>query len=95
MMTDAKHTPTLLSDIEFLEQVASGCTSGSFAEWPQLRPACKRVATHFHAMRGMLERCRRKLEQAANGYDDPDLMEDVEDLAALLDQVRDKQETKI
>lgn len=37
-----------------MEQVGSGCTSGSFAEWPQLRPACKWAATRIAALEAEL-----------------------------------------
>jgi hypothetical protein len=36
--------------ISFLERVGSGETSGSFAEWPQLRPACRYAAQRLRAV---------------------------------------------
>ena len=49
--------------IMFCEQVASGCTSGRFSEWPQLRPACQAVVARI----AELEAVVAKLPETADG----------------------------
>ena len=43
----------------FLEQVASGCTSGKFSEWPQLRPAIKHVLSRLTSLEKALEKAKQ------------------------------------
>lgn len=57
-----------------LEQVGNGCTSGSFAEWPQLRPACRSILARLDALQAdrdelhgrLLESSKRLLEIKAD-----------------------------
>lgn len=39
-----------------LEQVGQGCVSGHFAEWPQLKPACKWAVEEILQLRREIER---------------------------------------
>lgn len=38
-----------------LEQVGQGCISGHFAEWPQLKPACKWAVEEIKRLRQKYE----------------------------------------
>ena len=40
----------------FIEQVGHGCTSGSFAEWPQLRPVCRSILARIDRLQAVVDR---------------------------------------
>jgi len=46
-----------LDDLGFLEMVGRGCVSGSLADWPQLKPACRWAAGEIARLRDLVRHC--------------------------------------